>query len=151
MNAQVDHTFLRRLDLDGSNKIVMDSGPKSDPSHPNSVLSRQHQNITMLATTTGTNAKKSQPRGRASKRESKMTNSSSLFLLFLVFSSISLSISAKVPPSIQEPSKPISRINLFDTSNYGKLQLNNGVARTPQMGSVSSLHFLGFWLNFIVK
>lgn len=59
--------------------------------------------------------------------------SSSLFL-FLSLSSIFFSISARISPSIQEPSKPISRINPFDTSNYGKLQLNNGLARTPQMG-----------------
>lgn len=60
--------------------------------------------------------------------------SSSLFLLFLSFSLLFLSISAKIPPLIEEPSKPISKINPFDASNYGKLQINNGLARTPQMG-----------------
>lgn len=60
--------------------------------------------------------------------------SSSLFLLFLSFSLFFQSISAKVPPLIEESSKPISKINPFDASNYGKLQINNGLARTPQMG-----------------
>ncbi|ONK77145.1 uncharacterized protein A4U43_C02F3560 [Asparagus officinalis] len=63
-----------------------------------------------------------------------MTSSSSLFLLFLSLSSISLSLSSRIYPLIEEPIKPVSRISPFDTSNYGKLQLNNGLARTPQMG-----------------
>ncbi|KAL3650338.1 Alpha-galactosidase 3 [Castilleja foliolosa] len=35
-------------------------------------------------------------------------------------------------PYLNGQEKPIS--NIFDTSNYGILQLNNGLARTPQMG-----------------
>ncbi|XP_072960461.1 alpha-galactosidase 3-like [Typha angustifolia] len=46
-----------------------------------------------------------------------------------------MAIAARLPPiSDGELQKPTSRIHPFDTSNYGKLQLNNGLALTPQMG-----------------
>lgn len=67
---------------------------------------------------------------------SSKSRSRSLFLLFILsLSSISLTISARISPLIKEPSRPIFRVSPFDTSNYGKLQLNNGLALTPQMGS----------------
>ncbi|XP_052185604.1 alpha-galactosidase 3 [Diospyros lotus] len=52
-------------------------------------------------------------------------------LVLCVFT-ISLTIEARlvpVPPLLQKLSS-----NIFDTSKYGVLQLNNGLARTPQMG-----------------
>ncbi|XP_051138453.1 alpha-galactosidase 3-like [Andrographis paniculata] len=42
-------------------------------------------------------------------------------------------------PYLDGPEKPIS--NVFDTTKYGILQLNNGLARTPQMGWNSWNHF----------
>ena len=39
---------------------------------------------------------------------------------------------------------------IFDTSNYGILQLNNGLARTPQMGSASLSLSLDFFFCFFV-
>lgn len=57
-----------------------------------------------------------------------------VYLVVILFLwAISLSIGARVAPLLQNYAKPISS-NIFDTSNYGKLQLNNGLARTPQMG-----------------
>ncbi|OVA17264.1 Glycoside hydrolase [Macleaya cordata] len=59
-------------------------------------------------------------------------------LLILSLSAISLSIAVRVVPLLENHEKPISRSNnnniIFDTSMYGRLQLNNGLARTPQMG-----------------
>jgi alpha-galactosidase len=40
---------------------------------------------------------------------------------------------AAVPPRIQ-PLATAALRRLYDTSNYGRLQLNNGLALTPQMG-----------------
>ncbi|KAK6145616.1 hypothetical protein DH2020_022436 [Rehmannia glutinosa] len=48
---------------------------------------------------------------------------------------VSVAVSGRVlplHPYLNGDEKPIS--NIFDTSNYGILQLNNGLARTPQMG-----------------
>ncbi|GFP86609.1 alpha-galactosidase [Phtheirospermum japonicum] len=48
---------------------------------------------------------------------------------------VSVAVSGRVlplHPFLNGQEKPIS--NIFDTSNYGILQLNNGLARTPQMG-----------------
>ncbi|KAF6143092.1 hypothetical protein GIB67_041160 [Kingdonia uniflora] len=55
----------------------------------------------------------------------------SILILYLC-SSISLTIGIRGAPPLIQASRSSS--NLFDTSNYGKLQLNNGLARTPQMG-----------------
>lgn len=73
--------------------------------------------------------------------------------LFLLLSAISVAISANVHPFLQNQKKHtfhspyFSRI--YDTSNYGILQLNNGLARTPQMGfvSYSYLFLLSFWIT----
>ncbi|KAK1285543.1 hypothetical protein QJS10_CPB20g00132 [Acorus calamus] len=42
------------------------------------------------------------------------------------------SIAVRKVPHLEEQERPTW--NLFDTSNYGKLQLDNGLALTPQMG-----------------
>ncbi|MQM13836.1 hypothetical protein Taro_046762, partial [Colocasia esculenta] len=52
-------------------------------------------------------------------------------------SAISPCLASRVAPlPVDTPQREILRCrnHLFDTSNYGKLQLNNGLARTPQMG-----------------
>lgn len=58
------------------------------------------------------------------------------FLGAIVFAHlISVAVGARVlplHPYLNGQVKPIS--NIFDTSNYGILQLNNGLASTPQMG-----------------
>ncbi|KAI3918016.1 hypothetical protein MKW92_019061 [Papaver armeniacum] len=51
--------------------------------------------------------------------------------ILILFSSITLSVSLRGLP-ISTPSTKNN--NIFDTSLYGKLQLNNGLAQTPQMG-----------------
>ncbi|KAI3925036.1 hypothetical protein MKW98_009686 [Papaver atlanticum] len=51
--------------------------------------------------------------------------------IITLLSSITLSVSLRVLP-ISTPSTKNN--NIFDTSLYGKLQLNNGLAQTPQMG-----------------
>ncbi|KAK6121772.1 hypothetical protein DH2020_044487 [Rehmannia glutinosa] len=61
---------------------------------------------------------------------------------------VSVAVSGRVlplHPYLNGEEKPIS--NIFDTSNYGILQLNNGLARTPQMGSsvVPQNHTKYFW------
>lgn len=51
---------------------------------------------------------------------------------------ISVAVSTRVlplHPYLNGQEKPISSI--FDTSNYGILQLSNGLATTPQMGLVT--------------
>ena len=48
---------------------------------------------------------------------------------------ISVALSVRVlplHPYLKGQDKPIS--NIYDTSNYGILQLNNGLGITPQMG-----------------
>jgi hypothetical protein len=52
-------------------------------------------------------------------------------ILLLAMASITGAL--RLPPGLEEPSR---LIRPFDTSNYGKLQLNNGLALTPQMGYV---------------
>lgn len=54
----------------------------------------------------------------------------SILLLLLLLSTFSSSIALRVSTF----QKPTSRLDPFDTSMYGVLQLNNGLARTPQMG-----------------
>lgn len=53
-----------------------------------------------------------------------------IHLSILYLSTFSLTFS--VPSLRQNQDKPVS--NIFDISNYGILQLNNGLAQTPQMG-----------------
>lgn len=63
------------------------------------------------------------------------SNNGIICTLILSISTLYLTIEARVAPEthyFQNRDKPISSI--FDTSNYGILQLNNGLARTPQMG-----------------
>ncbi|KAL6980824.1 Alpha-galactosidase 3 [Sarracenia purpurea var. burkii] len=62
-----------------------------------------------------------------------------ILILILCVSAISLTIETRVVPVpvpvphlLQNHEKPSS--NIFDTSKYGILQLNNGLAPTPQMG-----------------
>lgn len=73
------------------------------------------------------------------------------FVLFLLGSSLSwvlkVAFAGRIAPLLQGyegGSYGYSRSfnNLFSTSNYGILQLNNGLARTPQMGSLSNSFFL---------
>ena len=66
-----------------------------------------------------------------------MENGSVNLLLFLYLSAISVGIAGRVVPLLEPadkstPSRSFSSI--FDNSKYGILQLNNGLARTPQMG-----------------
>ncbi|KAH7853507.1 hypothetical protein Vadar_003357 [Vaccinium darrowii] len=64
-----------------------------------------------------------------------MASSVCILTLILCLSTISPVIQARVvpvPPLLQNYEKPTS--NIFDTSKYGLLQLNNGLARTPPMG-----------------
>ncbi|WOL01881.1 alpha-galactosidase 3 [Canna indica] len=57
------------------------------------------------------------------------------FLLLVLFCfAFSASAAARFAPLIEEFRRPTALADIFDTSNYGKLQLNNGLARTPQMG-----------------
>ncbi|KAF8397024.1 hypothetical protein HHK36_018662 [Tetracentron sinense] len=58
----------------------------------------------------------------------------SISLLILSLSAISLTIAIRVVPLFENYENPSFKSNLFDTSKYGRLQLNNGLARTPQMG-----------------
>lgn len=57
----------------------------------------------------------------------------SMPILILCLSALSLTIQARVVPLLQNHERPSSK-NVFDTSKYGILQLNNGLASTPQMG-----------------
>ena len=54
----------------------------------------------------------------------------SALLLLLILSPAA----ARVAPSRMQPLATAALRLLYDTSNYGKLQLNNGLALTPQMG-----------------
>ncbi|PIA58017.1 hypothetical protein AQUCO_00500148v1 [Aquilegia coerulea] len=66
--------------------------------------------------------------------------SKTIILIFLLIVSLTIvTISVRVPllPIIEDNHENPSNndpLLLFDTSNYGKLQLNNGLAKTPQMG-----------------
>lgn len=55
------------------------------------------------------------------------------YLLILSLFGIHLAIAARLIPLFQSHERS-SFPNIFDTSKYGILQLNNGLARTPQMG-----------------
>lgn len=55
---------------------------------------------------------------------------------------VSVTVTARVlplHPYLESQEKHIS--NIFDTSNYGILQLQNGLARTPQMGYLTLIFF----------
>ncbi|CAL5404736.1 unnamed protein product [Camellia sinensis] len=65
----------------------------------------------------------------------KMSGIEYIHILILYLSTISLTIGASavpVRPLLQNQEKPSS--DIFDTSKYGILNLNNGLALTPQMG-----------------
>ena len=51
-----------------------------------------------------------------------------------LFSALFSGLALRTGPSIVDHEILQSRQHIFDTSNYGKLQINNGLARTPQMG-----------------
>lgn len=81
------------------------------------------------------------------------------FELFLLGSSLSwvlkVAFAGSIAPLLQgyeEGSYGYSRSfnNVFSTSNYGIFQLNNGLARTPQMGSLSNAFFLHFFFFSIL-
>ncbi|KAK6932928.1 Glycoside hydrolase, family 27 [Dillenia turbinata] len=65
-----------------------------------------------------------------------------LRLLVVCLSLVSLAIAARIVPPIEINENPIKESSssstpsrtIFDTSKYGILQLNNGLAQTPQMG-----------------
>ncbi|KAJ3682900.1 hypothetical protein LUZ60_013127 [Juncus effusus] len=65
------------------------------------------------------------------KKKKKMEFIRFCTVLVLVTILATMASGVRLPPRIEE-SRVSSR--LFDTSNYGKLQLNNGLALTPQMG-----------------
>jgi alpha-galactosidase len=53
----------------------------------------------------------------------------------LVFSTLLLLLSPPRPAAARiQPLATAALRRLYDTSNYGRLQLNNGLALTPQMG-----------------
>ncbi|VVA18523.1 PREDICTED: alpha-galactosidase [Prunus dulcis] len=62
----------------------------------------------------------------------------SLYTLALTLSAVSLAFAVRVVPLTQPHEKPTflrpTFNRIFDTSLYGILQLNNGLAQTPQMG-----------------
>ncbi|KAI0519325.1 hypothetical protein KFK09_006768 [Dendrobium nobile] len=58
----------------------------------------------------------------------------SLILFLFAILAISPVIAGTITPPTDDPQNSKSRNQLFDTSNYGKLQLSNGLALTPQMG-----------------
>lgn len=55
-------------------------------------------------------------------------------ILYIHLISVAVSAARVLPlhPYLNGQERPIT--NIFDTSNYGILQLANGLARTPQMG-----------------
>ena len=55
-------------------------------------------------------------------------------LLLLLTLSPAATAAARVAPPRMQPLPTAALRRLYDTSNYGKLQLNNGLALTPQMG-----------------
>lgn len=57
------------------------------------------------------------------------------FIIVLCFFSVLLSgLAVRMGPQLHDGEILRSREHIFDTSNYGRLQLNNGLGRTPQMG-----------------
>ncbi|KAG6479720.1 hypothetical protein ZIOFF_063190 [Zingiber officinale] len=71
--------------------------------------------------------------GRGDRRGKESMASVRLFRMLFCFL-LSASAAARLAPLIEEFLGPSGVVDIFDTSNYGKLQLNNGLARTPQMG-----------------
>lgn len=61
-----------------------------------------------------------------------------VYLCCLVSVTVTTSV-LPLHPYLESQEKHIS--NIFDTSNYGILQLQNGLARTPQMGYFIFLFF----------
>ncbi|CAL9055206.1 unnamed protein product [Musa banksii] len=59
--------------------------------------------------------------------------STCVFVLLCLFG-LSAAAAERLTPLIEELGRPSAVADIFDTSNYGKLQLDNGLARTPQMG-----------------
>ncbi|XP_025802327.1 alpha-galactosidase 3 isoform X2 [Panicum hallii] len=55
-------------------------------------------------------------------------------LLLLLILSPAATAAARVAPPRMQPLATAALRRLYDNSNYGKLQLNNGLALTPQMG-----------------
>lgn len=76
--------------------------------------------------------------GRGDRRGKESMAFVRLFRILFCFL-LSASASARLEPLIEEFRESRAVVDIFDTSNYGKLQLNNGLARTPQMGSVSEI------------
>lgn len=78
-----------------------------------------------------------QYRGEEGTKKPQMVKGSVHLLLFLYLSAISVGIAGRVVP-LHEPfdksTSSRSFSSIFDNSKYGILQLNNGLARTPQMG-----------------
>lgn len=72
-------------------------------------------------------------RGKARKKP-KMAKGSVHLLLFLYLSAFSVGIATRVVPLDKSTTSGSFSFNIFDNSKYGILQLNNGLARTPQMG-----------------
>ncbi|KAK8955181.1 hypothetical protein KSP40_PGU001557 [Platanthera guangdongensis] len=68
-----------------------------------------------------------------------------LFILFSV--TIWPAIDGIIAPLTENSQSSSSWIHPFDTSNYGRLQLSNGLALTPQMGSALSLPWHVFTWN----
>ncbi|RWW88604.1 hypothetical protein BHE74_00002507, partial [Ensete ventricosum] len=67
------------------------------------------------------------------KGDEGLMGSTCLFVLCLF--ALCAAAVARLTPLIEELGRPRAVADIFDTSNYGKLQLDNGLARTPQMGS----------------
>lgn len=68
---------------------------------------------------------------------------------------VSVTVTARVlplHPYLESQEKHIS--NIFDTSNYGILQLQNGLARTPQMGYLTLFFFenlvYGVFFDYVI-
>ncbi|KAJ6831627.1 alpha-galactosidase 3 [Iris pallida] len=63
-----------------------------------------------------------------------MADPRTLFLVSLSLLAISPAIAGISPHAVDDDRRSASILRAFDTSNYGKLQLDNGLALTPQMG-----------------
>ncbi|XP_038988913.1 alpha-galactosidase 3 isoform X2 [Phoenix dactylifera] len=68
-------------------------------------------------------------------------------ILLLSLYALYAAMAARISPLFLDLERPASWLRTpFDTSNYGKLQLNNGLALTPQMGW-NSWNFFGCNIN----
>lgn len=70
-------------------------------------------------------------------------------ILYLLIVMAAMVVNARVVPIhpySRSQQKPV--FNIFDTSKYGILQLDNGLARTPQMGYLTL--FLPFFFGFFI-